>query len=271
MSRVLCRLGMALASLLTGSLLAAEPAVWRSGWASMSKPEETIACAREIGFNALIFHGPVERMRQWSAMTKAAGIESYYWFSPIVPEKDAGLTPLAQVMSAEDEAALQQLRAAKDPKKGGYQFGGEPLPARRDPASPDHDVLLNRLLCFHRPETITWCRKQISEMLTACPDLSGVGLDFFGYQNYRSCLCPRSLQLLDEYCRQHPDVPREKVLEEFSRDTLVETINEMSRYAARRAPRCQSDDPRVPHVPARAGVRLAVGRGHLLRDRGVVL
>ena len=81
-------------------------------------------------------------MKQWSAMTKAAGIESYYWFSPIVPRSDADLTPLAQVMSAEDEAALQKLRAAKDPKKGGYQFGGEPLPDRRDPASPDHDVLL---------------------------------------------------------------------------------------------------------------------------------
>lgn len=227
----LCPLGMAVMVLLEGALLAAEPPVWRSGWASMNKPEETIACAREIGFNALIFHGPVERMQQWSAMTKAAGIESYYWFSPILPEKDAALAPLAQVMSAADEAALQKLRTAQDPKKGGYQFGGEPLPARRDPASPDHDVLQARLLCFHRPETIAWCRKQIGEMLTACPDLTGVGLDFFGYQNYRCCLCPRSRELFEKYRSQHPDVPRERALEEFSRDTLVETINGMSQYA----------------------------------------
>jgi hypothetical protein len=220
-----------LVSLLAGSLPAAEPVVWRSGWASMAKPEETIACARELGFNVLIFHGPVERMQQCSAMTKAAGIESYYWISPMAPEKDARLTPLAQVMSAADEAAWQNLRAAKEPKKGGYQFGGEPLPARRDPAAPDHDVLQARLLCFHRPETMAWCRKQISEMLKACPDLTGVGLDFFGYQNYRCCLCPRSLQLFDEYRRQHPDVPRDKALEEFSRDTLVATINELSQYA----------------------------------------
>lgn len=231
MTRVSCHLGTALMTLLTGSLLAAEPTVWRSGWASMAKPEETIACAREIGFNALIFHGPVERMKQWSAMTKAAGIESYYWFSPIAPEKDADLAPLAQVMSGEDEAALQKLQASKDPKKGGYQFGGEPLPTRRDRASPDHDVLQARLLCFHRPETIAWCRKQISDMLAACPDLTGVGLDYFGYQNYRGCLCPRSRQLFDEYRRQHPDVPREKAWEDFSRDTLVQTINEISRYA----------------------------------------
>jgi hypothetical protein len=170
-------------------------------------------------------------MKQWSAMTKAANIESYYWFSPIVRDNDVDLAPLAQVMSAEDEAALEKLRAAKDLKKGGYQFGGEPLPARRDPASPDHDVLLNRLLCFHRPESMAWCRKQISDMLLACPDLTGVGLDYFGYQNYRGCLCPRSLQLVDEYCRQHPEVPREKAWEEFSRDTLVEAINQLSRYA----------------------------------------
>jgi len=69
------------------------------------------------------------------------------------------------------------------------------------------------------------CRKQISGMLAACPDLTGVGLDYFGYQNYRCCLCPRSRQRLDEYRRQHPDTPREKALEDFSRDTLVQTIS----------------------------------------------
>jgi hypothetical protein len=58
-----------------------------------------------------------------------------------------------------------------------------------------------------------------------------VGLDYFGYQNYRCCLCPRSRQLFDEYRRQHLDTPREKALEDFSRDTLVQTINEISRYA----------------------------------------
>jgi len=160
----------------------AHPAVWRSGWTSMARPEETIACARELGFNALIFHGSTERMKQWSALTKAADIESYYWFSPIIHKNDADLTPMAQVMSDEDQAALQKLRAAKDPKKDGYQFGGQPLPARRDAPSPDHDVLLGaRLLCFHRPESMAWCRKQISDMLLACPDLTGVGLDYFGY------------------------------------------------------------------------------------------
>lgn len=218
--------------LLVGPVRAAEPAVWRSGWASMAQPAATIACARELGFNALIFHGPVVRMQQWSAMTEAAGIESYYWFSPLVDAKHADLPPLAQVMSAADEAALDKLRADKDPKKGGFQFGGEPLPARRDPATPDHDVLLGaRLLCFHRPETMAWCRQQIAAMLAACPDLTGVGLDFFGYQNYRCCLCPRSRELLDAYQGQHPDVPHEKALVDFSRDTLVAAINELSRFA----------------------------------------
>jgi len=224
--------GMALVGLVSGWCAAAEPTVWRCGWASMARPAETIACARELGFNALVFGGTAERVKQWSAMTKAAGIESYYWFSPIVGADSAELAPLAQVMSAEDEAAQSRLQAATDPKKNGYQFGGEPLPTRRDPASPDHDVLWNvRLPCFHRPETVAWCRKRISEMLTACPDLTGVGLDFFGYQNYRCCLCPRSRELLETYCRQHPDVPRERAREEFSRDSLVGTINDLSRFA----------------------------------------
>ena len=232
MRSVLGCLVMALASLPAASLPAAEPTVFRSGWTSMAKPAETIDCARQIGFNALVFHGPVERMKEWSAMTRAAGIESYYWFSPIVHENDAGLAPLAQVMTGEDEVARQKLRAAEDPKKGGYQFGGEPLPARRDPLSPDHDVLLDvRLLCFHRTESIAWCKTRISEMLLACPDLTGVGLDFFGYQNYRCCLCPRSMQLLDAYRRRHPALPPEQALDSFSRDTLVDTINELSRYA----------------------------------------
>ena len=194
-----------LAGVPAGWVSAAGPAVWRCGWTSMAKPAETIDCAREIGFNALVFHGPIERMKQWSAMTKAAGIESYYWFSPIIHGDDADLAPFAQVMSGEDEAAHRKLQADKDPKKGGYQFGGEPLPARRDPRSSDHDVLLDvRLLCFHRPESIAWCKRQISEMLLACPDLTGVGLDFFGYQNYRCCLCLHSRQLLDAYRRRHP-------------------------------------------------------------------
>ncbi len=227
-----CGATAALACLLAAPLPAGELAVWRSGWTSMSQPEKTIACARELGFNALIFHGPQERMKEWTAMTKAAGIESYYWVSPIVAERDAELAPLAQLMTPEDEAALQNLKTANDPKKGGYQFGGEPLPARRDPASPDHDVLHSaRLLCFHRPETMDWCRRQISQMLEACPDLTGVGLDFFGYQNYRGCLCRHSLQLFDEYHCLHPAVPRDKAWEDFSRDTLVATINELARYA----------------------------------------
>lgn len=229
---VLCRAAAAVMGLLANSLPAAEPGVWRSGWASMSRPEETIACARELGFNALIFHGPAERMKRCSAQTKAAGIESYYWFSPIVNKRNGDLMPLSQVISPEDEAARQTLSTSKDPKRGGYQWGGEPLPTRRNPTSPDHDVLLGyHLLCFHRPESMAWCRKQISEMLLACPDLTGVALDFFGYENFRGCLCPRSQELFDEYCRRHPHSLHDKVWQEFSRDTLVAAINELSRYA----------------------------------------
>ena len=249
MRSAFCCLAMAMVSLPARSLPAAEPTVWRSGWTSMAKPAETIACAREIGFNALIFHGSVEHMKQWTAMTKAAGIESYYWFSPIARKNNAELAPLVQVMSEEDEAAGRKLRAAKEPKKGGYQFGGEPLPARRDHTSPDHDVLMDvRLLCFHRPESMAWCKRQISEMLTSCPDLTGVGLDFFGYQNYRCCLCPHSMRRFEAYRRRHPDVPRDRALDEFSRDTLVEAINELSRYARGVRPGVKVPGPQTTHV-----------------------
>ena len=105
MPNVLCRMGMALVSLLVGTLPAAEPAVWRSGWTSMTKPDETIACAREIGFNALVFHGPADRMKQWSAMTTAAGIESCHWFSPIVPENDADLIKHEAVAPRDERVA----------------------------------------------------------------------------------------------------------------------------------------------------------------------
>ena len=46
MHRVVCCLVMALVSLLAGSLLAAEPTVWRSGWvsAALTSSSNTTPC-----------------------------------------------------------------------------------------------------------------------------------------------------------------------------------------------------------------------------------
>jgi len=65
--RLCAVLVIVLASLPAAPLPAAEPTVWRSGWTCMAKPAETIECARELGFKALVFRGPVERMKQRSA------------------------------------------------------------------------------------------------------------------------------------------------------------------------------------------------------------
>jgi len=225
-------LAACLAAFVAGAALAEEQKVWRSGWAGMKDAEKVIACAQEIQFNALIFGGTVENMRKWSAMTKAAGIESYYWLSPIARKDNKEMEPFVQVMSPEDDAALVRIQGDKDPKKSGFQWGGEPLSHRAGPRPEPYDILnCAGLLCFHRPETMDWCKKTITEMLAACPDLTGIGLDYFGYQNYRCCLCPHSRKLFEEYQKAHPGVARDQAQQDFSRDTLVAAINELARHA----------------------------------------
>ena len=149
------------------------------------------------------------------------GIDPYYWFSPIAKADD--LAPLRQVMTPADEKRFAEIKADKDPPKHGYQFGGEPLPGR-------HDVLLTRILCFHRPEVVAWCRQRIRQMLEACPALAGVAFDYFGYQNYRCCMCPHSLAQFEAFCRVHPDLPRDKALDRFSRDSLVAFTNDLAAF-----------------------------------------
>jgi len=151
---------------------------WRGGWCSCGETGKKFAVAKELGFNALITHGPVEKMKAFARLAKENGIESYYWFSIIWTGKDG--EPPRQEMSAQEEEWMKALQADKDPRKHGYQFGGEPLPGH-------HDVLLQRLYCFDHPETAIYCREQIRRMLQACPDLTGVAFDFIGYQNYRCC------------------------------------------------------------------------------------
>jgi len=202
-----------------GAEKAAPEKPWRGGWGGMRDPEKVIACARELQFNALIVNGPVDRMNDFIALAKKEGIDVYYWFSPIARGKE--LEPWRQHMRPEDEQRLLEIRADKDPKKSGYQSGGEPLPGH-------HDVLRARLLCFHRPEVIEHCKRKIAETMKACPGLAGVALDYFGYQNYRGCHCPVSEKRFEAYRKANPDLPRDKAFEQFSLTTLVDTINEMS-------------------------------------------
>lgn len=197
---------------------------WRGGWANLRDVDKVIAAATELEFNALIFGGQAPAMRELSTRLRIVGIQSYWWFS--LTTRAPEMREFVQVMSAEEERALAEIAGDKDPLKRGYQWGGEPLPERLD-------VLQARLLCFHRPEVVAWCKAQVRGMLEACPELTGIALDYFGYQNYRCCRCPVSMQRFEEALASGglpAEMPREAALEAFSRDTLVAVTNEIADY-----------------------------------------
>jgi len=200
---------------------------WRAGWCGLKDPEKLVACAKLIGFNALIAHSTPERMVEFSELARQSGIESYYWFSLSFGGKER--EPFRQVMEPGDDKQFVELNADADPAKHGYQFGGEPVPG-------NHDVLLTPLLCFHRPEVKAFAQQQIRERLEVCPALTGVAFDYFGYQNYRCCHCPQSEKLFAEYRQAHPDLPPDKALDQFSLETLVTFNNELATYVRQLRP-----------------------------------
>jgi hypothetical protein len=116
---------------------------------------------------------------------------------------------------------MKALQADKDPRKHGYQFGGEPLPGH-------HDVLLQRLYCFDHPETAIYCREQIRRMLQACPDLTGVAFDFIGYQNYRCCHCDLSEKLFAAFRQKHRGLGAKRARVQFVLARLAAFTNALA-------------------------------------------
>ena len=204
-----------------GSADASGAKPWRGGWCGLRDIEAVVQCAKDVQFNALIAHGRVDRMAAFCELAHKHGIEPYYWFSPIA--RGDALAPLRQVMRPADETRMAEIKADKDPLRHGYQSGGEPLAGH-------HDVLLTRILCFHRPEVVEHCQRKIREMLEACPTLAGVAFDYFGYQNYRCCVCPHSMKLFAEFQRTHPDLPGDQALDRFSLETLVSFTNDLATF-----------------------------------------
>ena len=230
MRAITCRLGWALNGLALAASVAtaASPArPWRGGWCSLRDPEAAVECAKELQFTALIAHSSPQKMAAFTDLAQANGIEAYYWFSPIARGK--ALAPLRQVMGPADEKRMAEIAADKSPRRHGYQSGGEPLPGH-------HDVLLTRILCFHRPEVVAHCRKQIADMLAVCPKLTGVAFDYFGYQNYRCCQCPRSLELLAQFRMAHPDLLEAKARDAFSLASLISFTNDLAGFVRRTKP-----------------------------------
>jgi hypothetical protein len=200
---------------------------WRSGWVGLADPDKVIACAQETGFNALIVSGSGPKLEEFAKKAREAHIECYWGFN-IIPEK--GQEHLAQVMLPAEEEALKRLQADEDPHKHGYQFGGEPLCFWQQDRTMPAEVLIYHVLCFHRPEVRELVKKRIREQVEACPSLSGVAFDFFGYQNYRACHCDVSQQQFAQWRKAHQALKEDEALDQFSLETLVEFNNEMADY-----------------------------------------
>jgi len=196
-----------------------------TGWGG-GKPEEIVPQAAEVGFDEIIVwnHDPQYLGRLVALGRKhKIGIYSAIHLGDLKDWKKRrpGVNPPLQEMNAEENAALERIRADKTKGKSGYQYGGEPVHGI--------EVLEAPLLCFHHPEVRSFFEEQIRDLLRV-PGLRGIAMDYFGYQNYRCCRCPTSLKAFETWHRQHADLPRDKALDRFSLETLVDFVNSLARY-----------------------------------------
>ena len=207
-------------------LLANDKTYWRGGWGVGGDMKKGLAKAKELGFNALIQKG--YNLKKLDALCKEANkedIEIYYWLDII-----CGDTDLSQQMNKEETEKARKISQDKDPSKHGYQHGGEPINVQTD-------VYTRKLLCFHREATVKLMQDKIVKAFKACPDLTGIAFDYFGYMNYRCCRCPHSMKLFEEYFKKQPKgTDREKALERFSLNTLVEFTNNLAAFVRKTKP-----------------------------------
>ncbi len=176
--------------------------------------------ATELGFNALILGGNPERLHEFIAKAKPAGIDTYWWFTPMAP-KGGDPKLFQQAMPEKDQEILKKLSATKD---WNHQYGGEPAPGTED-------LFRRPLPCFHRTEVVEATKEAIRETLMQCPDLAGIAFDGFGYQNYRNCVCEESLRQLAEFRMSRPDLSPEASKDAFSLESLVGCINGLADFA----------------------------------------
>ena len=197
-----------------------------TGWGG-GKAGDVVPKAAEVGFSELVVHhDDAANFEAFIGLGKQHGIGIYAWlylgdipaWKKAFPQAD----PPLQVMSPAEQETLEKIQADKTPGKSRYQFGGEPVNER--------EVLETPLLCFHDPRVIDAFKKQIREMLSF-PGVKGVAFDYFGYRNYRCCLCQTSQIQFEAYQNKHPGLPREQALERFSLETLVNFNNRLSAYA----------------------------------------
>ena len=132
-----------------------------------------------------------------------------------------------QVMSEDEEAALNFISAGRNRYLIPYQWGGEPVMA--------NEVLTTRIICLCNQEAKELLKSMIDE-IASVPGVEGLAFDGFGYQNYRCCYCDRCQSLLAEYTQAHPQLPADQASVGFFRDTLVAYLNDLADYARTRRP-----------------------------------
>ena len=201
------------------------PFVQLTGWGG-GKPEEVVPQAAEVGFHELIlFNRDPEYLRRFVEVAQPyhIGINGCVHLGDVRDWKKRrpGVDPPLQDMNGEEVAAQERLRADQTKGKSGYQYGGEPVKGI--------EVLQEPLLCMDHPGVRSFFEEQIRELLQV-PGLRGIALDFFGYQNYRCCRCPRSQARFEEWFRKNHVLSRDQARDQFSRDTLVDFVNGLSHF-----------------------------------------
>lgn len=216
-------------------LFAAEPPVrpptaWRAGWLSSAPAGELdaiIASTADLRFHALVFSAPSDRMPDIARQIRRAGLEAYCWFGMQLPSENGAA--YRQVLSEEEQEAYRALMQDEQRYAHGYQSGGEPLPGHVD-------VWEGPLACFHHAEVRQATIAKLRAIVQACPELTGIALDGFGYQNLHDCRCEESQRQARTYQAAHPQLDVAAAEERFFFETLVAFQNEIATEARRLRP-----------------------------------
>ncbi len=171
------------------------------------------------GFNAIAVSGG--NTNTVIAYAQRHQLAVYYWCHLIAGESTQ---QYVQQLNPEEQKRLTELTRDSAPDKHGYQFGYEP--------QPGHNEVLNvPLLCFHRPETVEFCKTQLSAVIERFPELNGIAFDYIGYQNYYGCHCEASVRQFEQYRKGKENEDTEKLFKQFSLETLINFYNQMADFA----------------------------------------
>ena len=205
-----------------------------TGWGG-GNPAQVVPAAADIGFTEIVTHHDDSSIfRNFISTGKKYGIDIMAWmylgdiqaFKNAFPES----VPPLQEMSGDEQQKLKSMQADKNLGKSGYQFGGEPV--------LDLEVLTTPLLCFHDKRVLAAFKKQADEMMSF-DGVRGIAYDYFGYQNYHCCHCPKSMEKFLQYKKMYPGLEEKEAFKKFSIDSLVAFNNELSAYIRSRYPKAK--------------------------------